>query len=378
MPSTDVLFTPLKLGDVTLPNRIFMSALTRDRAVDTIPTDLMVEYYVQRADAGLIVTEGALITRQGSEWQNAPGIWNEEQVQGWKKITNAVHAAGGHIYCQLWHVGRASHPDAPQQILAGVPVYAPSAISARGGKFRFLPGAPGYVTPTELPDPWVIIKQFREAAVNAKAAGFDGVELHGANGYLIAQFLDNTANKRTDEWGGSVENRARFGLETLKVLKEVFGSNVGVRLSPCGGFNDVGMPLQDTLDTFSYFITEADKLGLSYITLIRHQESMDPVIDGTRRATNHDVVASYRHLIKNAKVVVNGGVLPQEGAELVESRKADTISIGFNYISHPDVVKRAKHGKPFDNIPNIPHLQGAGKKEHLDIGYTDYPLAVYN
>ncbi|KAM6492767.1 oye family NADH-dependent flavin oxidoreductase [Amanita muscaria] len=199
MPSTDVLFTPLKLGDVTLPNRIFMSALTRDRAVDTIPTDLMLEYYVQRADAGLIVTEGALITRQGSEWQNAPGIWNEEQVQGWKKITNAVHAAGGHIYCQLWHgitsdgaiVGRASHPDAPQQILAGVPVYAPSAISARGGKFRFLPGAPGYVTPTELPDPWVIIKQFREAAVNAKAAGFDGVELHGANGYLIAQFLDN-------------------------------------------------------------------------------------------------------------------------------------------------------------------------------------------
>ncbi|KAM6492768.1 hypothetical protein JOM56_012492 [Amanita muscaria] len=188
----------------------------------------------------------------------------------------------------------------------------------------------------------------------------------------------NTANKRTDEWGGSAENRARFGLETLKVLKEVFGGNVGVRLSPCGGYNDVGMPLQDTLDTFSYFITEADKLGLSYITLIRHQESMDPVIDGTRRATKHDVVASYRHLIKNAKVVVNGGVLPEEGAELVESRKADTISIGFNYISHPDVVKRAKHGKPFDNIPNIPHLQGAGKKEHLDIGYTDYPLAVYN
>ncbi|KIL64842.1 hypothetical protein M378DRAFT_11190 [Amanita muscaria Koide BX008] len=378
MPSTNALFTPLQLGDVTLPNRIFMSSLTRDRAVDTIPTDLMAEYYVQRADAGLIIAEGTLITRQGTEWQNAPGIWNEEQVQGWKKITNAVHAAGGHIYCQLWHLGRISHPDAPQQILAGVPVYAPSAISARGGKFRFLPGVPGYVTPTELPDPWVIIKQFKEAAVNAKAAGFDGVELQGDGGYLIAQFLDNTANKRTDEWGGSVENRARFGLETLKVLKEVFGSNVGIKLSPCGGYNDVGMPLQDSLDTFSYFITEADKLGLSYILFLRYTESFDPVIDGKRRATKHDVLASYRHLIKKAKVVVNGNVLPQEGAELVESGKADIISIGFNYISHPDVVKRAKHGKPFDNIPNIPGLYGAGKKENLEVGYTDYPQAVYN
>jgi len=227
-----------------------------------------------------------------------------------------------------------------------------------------------------VPDPWVIIKQFKEAAINEKTAGFDGVELHGANGYLIAQFLDNTANKRTDEWGGSAENRARFGLEALKVLKEVFGNNVGVKLSPAGGYNDMGMPLQDTLETFGYFITEADKLGLSYITLVRYAPGADAVING--RATDHDVVASYRHLIKHAKVVVNGGVLPQEGAELVKSGKADSISLGFNYVLHPDVVKRAKNGKPFDNVPNFAGLYGAGKKEHLEAGYTDYPQAVYN
>jgi len=374
MAPANKLFTRLRLGDITVPNRIFMSALTRDRAVDTIPTDLMREYYVQRATAGLIVTEGVLITRQGTEWQDAPGIWSDEQIKAWKKITHAVHAAGGHIYAQLWHLGRVSHPDAPQQLLAGVPVYGPSAISARGGKFRFLPGKPGYVTPTELPDPWVIIKQFKEAAVNAKAAGFDGVEMHGANGYLIAQFLDSTSNKRTDEWGGSVQNRARFGLEVLKVLKEVYGKNVSVKLSPAGGYNDVGMPLEETLETFRYFITEADKLGLSYITLVRYSESLDPVIDGNRRGTPHDVVESYRSYIKRAKVVINGGVLPDEGQTLVSSGNADAVSVGFNYVTHPDVVARFKNGIPFNNPPNIPGLYGAGATE-LQKGYTDYPAA---
>ncbi|KAK2459474.1 hypothetical protein APHAL10511_008508 [Amanita phalloides] len=373
---TSALLSPLQVGDITIKNRIAMSALTRDRAPEAIPNEVMKEYYVQRSNAGLIVTEGTLITRQGTEWPHAPGIWNEAQVKEWRKITDAVHAAGSYIYVQLWHLGRTSHPDAPEQKSAGIPVYAPSAIAARGGKFRFLPGAPGYVTPTELPDPWVIIKQYKHAAENAKAAGFDGVELHGANGYLVPQFLDSTCNQRTDEWGGSVQNRARFALETLKVLKEVYGNNVSVKLNPCGGYNDMGMPLQETLDTFTYFITEADKLGLSYITLLRYAPALDVEFDGKLRAIQHDVVASYRHLIKNSKVFVNGGVLPDEGAELVKSGKADAISFGFNYLIHPDLAKRIQYGKPLDNIPNFPHLYGAGAKD-LRPGYTDYPEANY-
>jgi len=353
-----------------------MSALTRDRATGTIPNEVMQEYYVQRSGAGLIVTEGTLITRQGTEWQDAPGIWSDEQVKEWKKIVDAVHAAGSHIYSQIWHLGRVSHPDAPQQKLAGVPVYGPSAIAARGGKFRFIPGAPGYVTPTELSDPWIIINQHKQAAINAKAAGFDGVELHAANGYIIAQFLDSTSNKRTDEWGGSIENRARFGLETLKVLKEVYGNNVGIKLNPCGGYNDMGMPLQETLDTFTYFISEADKLGLSYIVLLRYVESLDPVFDGKGRAIQHDVVASYRHLIKNSKLFINGTVLPAEGAELVKSGTVDVVSIGFNYVAHPDLTKRVQYNKPLDNQTDFAHLYGAGR-EDLHIGYTDYPEAKY-
>ncbi|TFK38126.1 hypothetical protein BDQ12DRAFT_723486 [Crucibulum laeve] len=356
-----------------------MSALTRNRAPGTVPNDVMKKYYLQRAEggAGLIVTEGILVTRQGTEWPHAPGIWSREQVEGWKKITESVHAAGGHIYAQLWHLGRVSHPDAPEQKLAGVPVYAPSAIAARGGRFRHIPGEPGYVTPTALVDPWTIINQFKQAAINAKEAGFDGVELHGANGYLIAQFLDSTSNKRTDQWGGSIENRARFGLEILKSLIEVFGKNVAVKLSPAGGYNDVGMPLQETLDTFSYFITAADKLNLSYITLMRYLTERDVEFDGKKRGTNHDILKSYHSLIKNAKVFINNNVTPEEGGELVSSEKVDGISLGIPWITHPDLVKRLEHGKALDNTPDYVHFQWGKSEKDLEVGYTDYPTAQY-
>ncbi|CAA7267227.1 unnamed protein product [Cyclocybe aegerita] len=373
----NALLTPVQVGSIELKNRIGMSALTRNRAPETYPTDLIKEYYVQRASAGLIVSEGILITRQGTEWPYAPGIWDDKHVAGWKNITDAVHAAGGKMYAQLWHVGRVAHPDAPEQKLAGTPVYAPSAISARGGKFRHIPGTPGYVTPTAIDDPWKIIAQFKHAAINAKKAGFDGVELHGANGYLIAQFLDSTANKRTDEWGGSIENRSRFGLEVLKALKEVFGPDVAVKLSPAGGYNDVGMPLQETLDTFSYFITEADKLNLSYIVLVRYTAGFDIEIDGVHRSTKHDVLESYRHLIKNSKVFVNAEVTPELGEKLVSEGKVDGIFIGFNYITHPDLVERIAHGKPLDNIPDIKHLQTNKDSGDWATGFTDYPRAVY-
>ncbi|KAH9477118.1 NADP-dependent oxidoreductase lnbE [Psilocybe cubensis] len=370
------LFTPLQIGSITLKNRITMSALTRNRAADTYPSDLMKEYYVQRAKggAGLIVTEGILVTRQGTEWPHAPGLWDSKHVAGWKNIVDAVHEAGGHIYAQV--LGRLSHPEAEQQKLAGVPVYGPSAISARGGKFRTIPGVPGYVTPTAIEDPWTIIKQFKHAAVNAKEAGFDGVELHGANGYIVQQFLDSTANLRTDQWGGSIENRSRFGLEVLKVMVEVFGENVSLKLSPCGGYNDVGMPLQETLDTYSYFISEADKLKLSYFNLVRYSPSFDVEFDG-KSSNPHDVLESYGHLIKNGKKFLNAGVTAEEGEKLISAGKLDAISIGFNWITHPDLAKRVEHGKPLNNMPDIPHLQTSKTSGDWATGYTDYPTATY-
>ncbi|KAJ6573945.1 hypothetical protein DFH09DRAFT_384030 [Mycena vulgaris] len=366
------LFSPLTLGSVTLPNRIGMSALTRNRAdVSTAPNAVMKEYYLQRAigGCGLIVTEGTLVTRQGTEWPQAPGIWNKEQIAAWKTIVDAVHTTETKIYCQLWHLGRVSHPDAPEQITTGVPVYAPSAISACGGKFRFLPGMPGYVTPTEIEDPTTLIALFKQAAVNAKEAGFDGVELHGAGGYLVHQFLDSTANKRTDKWGGSVENRARFGLETLKSLIEVYGADVAVKLSPAEGYNDVGMPLAETIETYTYFITEAEKLGLSYIVLARLPFAINDKVSDSQ----HDVLATFRPAVTRAKLFANGGFTPAEAEEMVAAGTIDGVFFGVPWIAHPDLAKRARHGKPLDNVPDVKHFYG-----HPDtppqLGFTDYPV----
>ncbi|KAF7294732.1 Oxidored-FMN domain-containing protein [Mycena indigotica] len=373
------LFTPLKLGSITISNRIGMSALTRNRSSATVPNEVMLEYYFQRAKggAGFIISEGTLITRQGTEWQAAPGVWNDAQVAGWKKITNAVHGAGSKMYCQVWHLGRVSHPDAPEQIAAGEPVYAPSAISARGGKFRFLPGKPGYVKPTELPDPTVIIEQFKQAAIHAKEAGFDGVELHGANGYIVHQFLDSSSNQRTDKWGGSPENRARFALETLKALIEVYGPDVSIKLSPeqAGGYNDMGMPLQETIDTYGCLLSEADKLGLAYVTLVRYAESTDVEYDGKKRATKHDVVGTFKPFLKNTPLFVNAGVTPEEAEELVSNGTAAGVFFGLPMVTHPDVGNRIRQGKPLDNAPDFVHLYGA---EGVDpaIGYVDYPAAT--
>ncbi|KAK7045297.1 Oxidored-FMN domain-containing protein [Favolaschia claudopus] len=372
------LFTPIEVGSTTIQNRIGMSALTRSRATTTVPNDIMKEYYVQRAKggAGLIVTEGVLITRQGSEWPNAPGLWEKDQVDGWKEINDAVHEAGSKIYAQLWHLGRTSHPDAPEQIAAGTPVYAPSAIAARGGKFRLLPGEPGYVTPTEIPDPTVVINQFKQAAVNAKEAGFDGVEVHGANGYIVHQFLDSASNQRTDKWGGSPENRSRFALEVLKAVKEVFGLNVAIKLSPAGGFNDVGMPLQETIDTFGYLLTEADKLSLAYVTLSRYNPFLDIEFDGKKRATQHDVVETFTPFLKNTPIWVNSGVTPEEAEAYIKSGKVAGIFWGLNWLTHPDLGRRLKEGKLLDNAPNFMTLYGAPGVDPA-IGYTDYKEAIY-
>ncbi|KAF8146622.1 flavoprotein NADH-dependent oxidoreductase [Mycena galopus ATCC 62051] len=352
------LFNPLKLGSTTIPNRLGMSALTRNRATATVPNDIMLKYYVQRAKggAGLIVTEGLLITRQGSEWPEAPGIWEEAHIKGWKKITDAVHEAGSKIYAQLWHLGRLNHPDAPQQIKAGVPIYGPSAISARGGKFRFISGEPGYVTPTEIADPTVLIAQFKQAAINAKAAGFDGVELHGANGYVVHQFLDSTSNHRTDKWGGSVENRTRFTLEILKELVAIWGPDVAVKISPADGYNDMGMPLQDTIDTFGHLL--------------------HPEFNGKKRGMPHDVVEIFSPFLTKTPIFVNSGVTPSEAEELISSGKAAGIFMGMNWLTHPDVGRRIQAGKPLENAPDFMTFYGAEGVDRAR-GYTDYKEAIY-
>jgi len=340
-----------------------------------------VEYYAQRArgGAGLITTEGTLICQQGSEWQNAPGIWNQDQIAAWKRVTDAVHVEGGLIFSQLWHLGRVSHPDAPEQKASGTPVYAPSAIAARGGQFRFLPGRPGYVTPVSVDDPRTIINLYKQAAINAKEAGFDGVELHGANGYLVHQFLDSTANQRTDEYGGSIENRARFGLEILKELVSIWGSKrVAVRLSPAGGYNDMGMPLEENIETYRYFISQADALDLGYICLVRYVPALDPVYDGKPRATKHDVMKTYRPCIKKSSFFLNSGLTPEEGNQLIAAKEIDAAVFGILWISHPDLAKRIEHGVPLDTKLDFTTLYGGGPEspyEEQKKGYTDYPVA---
>ncbi|KAK0224177.1 hypothetical protein IW262DRAFT_1269047 [Armillaria fumosa] len=392
MSNLNALFMPLKLGPITLKNRVFMAPMTRNRSVPTnVPNGINAEYYRQRAKGGadLIITEDVLITQQGSEWQNAPGIWSQDQVKGWKNVTDAVHVEGGVIFAQIYnislvvrssHVGRVSHPDAPEQITSGQPVYAPSPIAAQGGKFRFLPGQPGYVTPTAIDDPRTLLAQWKQAAVSAKESGFDGVEIHGANGYLIHQFLDSTSNQRTDEWGGSVENRARFPLEVVKTAVDVWGAGrVGIKLGPAGGNNDIGynrMPIQETLDMFRYFISELDKLGIAYVTLMRYVDAFD----FTGRGTKHDVINAYSSLVKNpaTKVFGNASFTGEEAAKYISDGKVDGVFFGIPWIANQDFAKRLENGKALEGNLDFATLYGHGGLEADEKkGYVDYPVAEF-
>ncbi|KAF7298568.1 Oxidored-FMN domain-containing protein [Mycena indigotica] len=359
MAQANILFTSLRLGSTTIPNRIGMSAMTRNRAAKgSIPTELMQEYYVQRATSGVgfIVSEQVAISSQGSQWEDLPGMWTDEQ---------------------LGHSGRTSHPDAALQKASGEPVYGPSAIAARGGKFRFLPGEPGYVVPTPIPNPRTIIAQYKHAALNAKRAGFDGVELHAASGLLISQFLDSKANQRTDEWGGSPVNRVRFALETLDALREVWGKDVSLKISPANGTNDVGMPLEETIATFGYLLKEVDTRGLAYVSIVRYNAQKDAVYDGKPRGTPHDVLATYAPFLSNTNLFANGGVTPTEAVSLLSATepRVDGVFFGAPFIAHPDLPQRISQGKPLDNALKFAYLYDK-LEEDWTVGYTDYPRAI--
>jgi len=352
------LLSPYKLGELELPNRIVMAPLTRQRAgKGNVPHQLNAEYYVQRATAGLIIAEATQVSPQGQGYPNTPGIHSEEQVAGWRLVTDAVHQHGGRIYLQLWHVGRISHPDLQPD--GALPI-APSAIAPKGQAMT-LEGMKPYVTPRAL-ETWEIpeiVEQYRKGAENALAAGFDGVEVHAANGYLIDQFLRNGTNQRTDNYGGSIENRARLLLEVTEAVIGVWGADkVGVRLSPSGTMNDIRD--SNPLETFGYAAQALNKFGLAYLHIFEAIEA-----DIRHGAT----VVPTSHLKERFQgtLIVNGGYDKNKGDAVLASGAADLVAFGTLYIANPDLPQRFALNAPL-NQPDPTTFYGGGQK-----GYTDYP-----
>lgn len=345
-----LLHEPLRLGALTLPNRIIMAPLTRCRAgAGRVPTDLMREYYVQRASAGMILTEATAVDPMGVGYPDTPGIWSDEQVAGWQKITAAVHAAGGRILLQLWHVGRISDPI----YLNGALPVAPSAIAAPGHVSLVRPQKP-YVTPRALETAEIprVVSAYRFGAVNALRAGFDGVEVHGANGYLLDQFLQDTTNKRTDNYGGSLENRVRLPLEVTDAVVSVWGADrVGYHLAPRGDSH--GMGDSNPAATFGHLATE---LGRREIAFLCARESLDGPRLGPdlKRAFGGAYIANQGFTVETATAALTAG-------------EADAIAWGKLFIANPDLPRRLQLGAPL-NAPDNTTFYGGTEK-----GYTDYP-----
>ncbi|WP_191487961.1 alkene reductase [Pseudomonas sp. FEN] len=347
----DRLLSPAQIGALPLKNRMIMAPMTRSRAGEgDVATPLVAEYYRQRASAGLIITEGSQISAQGKGYMRTPGIFTAAQVAGWKQVTEVVHAEGGRIFLQLWHVGRLSHPLV--QPAGALPV-APSAIKA-DGEIYTPEGLKPYETPRalnldEIPG---VINDFRLAAENAKLAGFDGVEIHGANGYLIDQFLRDGTNTRTDAYGGSVENRARFLKEVVESVIEVFGaSRVGVRLSPI--FSYFSMSDSDPQATFNYAAKMLSRYGLAYLHGVQlGDEAFD--FTGFKRS----FAGTY---------IANGGYDAQRAAVALSAGEADLVAFGTPFLANPDLVERVRLNAPLNTPVPATFYQGE------DQGYTDYP-----
>jgi N-ethylmaleimide reductase len=355
--SDAVLFQPFRLGDIELPNRIVMAPLTRNRASrgTDAPNDLNASYYRQRASAGLIISEGTQISRQGQGYVWTPGIYSRDQVEGWRKVTDSVHRAGGRIAAQLWHVGRVSH--ASLQPGGGAPV-APSSI--RAATRFFLDGGFAEVSDPralEIDEIRGILDDFGQAARNAKEAGFDAVEIHGANGYLIDQFLKDGANRRTDAYGGPVANRIRFALEVAETVAKVWGpGRVGIRLSPAK-VNDAED--SDPQALFAQVMERLGDLGLAFVHMIEGQTR------GPRDAGGLDYSA-LRHAFKGA-YIGNNGYDRDLAIRAVESGRADLVAFGRAYIANPDLVERLRINAPL-NEPDPDSFYGGDSK-----GYVDYP-----
>ncbi len=344
------LFSPLRLGDLELPNRILMAPLTRARAgAQRIPNALMAEYYRQRASAGLILSEATIVSPLGAGYANTSGIFSAEQVEGWRLTTRAVHEAGGRIFLQLWHVGRISH----SSLLGGKLPVAPSAIRAAGTVSLIRPETryeiPRALGRAELAD---VIAQFRLGAQHAQDAGFDGVELHGANGYLLDQFLQDCSNRRTDDYGGSIENRARLLLECTDAAISVWGKDrVGVHLAPRGDAHDLGD--SDPLATFGYVAGQLGQRGIAFLCVREH--------------TGAGRIGPQLKQRFGGLYVANEGFDRDSGNAVIAAGEADAVAYGKLFIANPDLPRRFAEGAGF-NPPDFGTFYGDGPK-----GYTDYP-----
>jgi 2,4-dienoyl-CoA reductase-like NADH-dependent reductase (Old Yellow Enzyme family) len=345
------LFDPLKVGALTLKNRIIMAPLTRQRAgVERVPNALMAQYYADRASAGLILSEATSVTPQGVGYADTPGIWSDEQVEGWKLVTKAVHEAGGKIFLQLWHVGRISDP----VFLNGELPVAPSAIAAGGHVSLVRPQRP-FVTPRalELDEIAGVIAAFRKGAENAKRAGFDGVEVHGANGYLLDQFLQDSTNKRTDSYGGPIENRARLLLEVVDEAIDVWGADrVGVHLAPRADSHTMGD--SDRAATFGYVARELGKRKIAFIA-----------------AREHEAADSLGPQLKKAfggVYIVNEGFSKASAEAIIARGDADAVAWGKPFIANPDLVRRLELDASLNDWDTSTFYAPGAK------GYTDYPL----
>ncbi len=357
----DALFQPIDLGAIHAKNRILMAPLTRGRSnyPDADPSDLMVEYYRQRAGAGLIISEATAISPEGRGWPNGPGIWTDAHVAGWKKVTNAIHAKGGAIVLQLWHMGRLVHPS----MLVGNPPVSASATTAPGHAHTPT-GRQDHEQARELPAHEIarVVDDYRKAAENAKAAGFDGVQLHGANGYLVDQFLRDSTNLRTDEYGGSPENRSRFLREVLTALVDVWGAPyVSVRLSPNGetqGCND-----SNPAATFGAAAQVCEDLSIGFVEL------RQPGPEGTFGQTDVPQQDGVIRKIYTGPLVLNSDYTAEQAVADIESGRCEAVSFGRPFISNPDLPERIKVGAewaPNVDVPKSWYLPGPA-------GYVDYP-----
>lgn len=358
MTKTINLFTPFA-GKINIQNKIVMAPMTRSRAIGNIPNQLIAQYYTQRASAGLIITEGTAPSPNGLGYARIPGIFSEEQIAGWKLTTDAVHAQGSKIFVQLMHTGRIGHS---ANLPAGAQLLAPSAVSANEAMWTDTAGMQTTPTPKamSIEEVEACIEEFAQAAANAIEAGFDGVELHGANGYLLEQFLNPGINQRTDDFGGSVENRIRFVVETTKAVVERIGADkVGVRISPYNTFN--AMPVYDeTVETYERLVEELNALNIAYLH----------IVDYAARATEEGqaLLKTIRGSFNNA-LILNAGYTKERATKALENQEADLISFGSSFIANPDLPYRFANDIPLA-IPDSNTFYTPG-----EVGFIDYPNA---
>ena len=362
---SNILFAPAQLGPLTLANHIVMAPLTRSRAPHNVPNELMAEYYRQRATAGLIITEGTSPAANGLGYARIPGLFNEEQATNWQRVTETVHHHGGHIFVQLMHAGRVFHP---LNLPAGAEGVAPSAIAAAGQMWtdqqQLQPQpAPRALRPEELAQ---VRDEYVQSARLALEAGFDGVELHSANGYLLSQFLNPHSNQRTDSYGGSVQNRARFVLEVAQAVADAIGAErTGMRISPWG--TDADMPLYPELDeTYAYLAGELQKIGLVYLHLVDHASMGAPAVPA-------ETVAIIRRKFTNSIILSGGYHDVARAEEALESGRADLVAFGRPFIANPDLVERLHNNLPLAQ-PDPATFYAPGPNGLAD-GYIDYSTA---